>query len=192
MSNEPIEWKSANWWRNRPVEDRLEWLHIPKRYVDAKARTPIDLSSFEPGDNYIIHGLARSGKTTTAVAALQSLVIDHSLTGRFVVADDYVEWIKDSFENDGLMPSEYSSPYLIKNIKAVFDVLVLDGLGEERDTPFARHELGTLLRKRYDDMRTTIITTSLTPDQIVKRYEARVAGAIESYETVIMGVRHRG
>ena len=34
MMTEPIEWKSAAWWRNLPEADRLSFVKIPRRIAD--------------------------------------------------------------------------------------------------------------------------------------------------------------
>ena len=90
--------------------------------------------------------------------------------------------IKDSFDNEGLLPMEYSSPFMVKNIKGVFDVVVLDGLGDERLTEFAAHEIGTLIRTRYDKMLTTIVTTRLTIPEIKARYGERLASPLAEFD----------
>jgi DNA replication protein DnaC len=77
----------------------------------------------------------------------------------------------------------YSTPYLLKYIQAVFDILVLDGAGQERDTEFTRHEIGSLVRRRYENERTVIITSSLPPIDFIRRYGERVKGAITEMET---------
>jgi len=109
---------------------------------------------------------------------LQSLVVDKPLSGRFVTADRYIEMLKDQFDNDNLLPEMYSSPYLIKYIQGVFDVVVLDGVGQERETDFSIHEVGSLIRRRYEDMRTTIITTTLGVTDFTRRYGERVKSAV--------------
>lgn len=109
---------------------------------------------------------------------MTSVMSAHQLSGRFVSSDRYVEMLKDQFDNDNQLPEMYAMPHLIKYIKGVFDIVVVDGLGEERLTEFAQHELGSLLRQRYEDCRSTIITTSLTSSDLVKRYGQRISGVI--------------
>jgi DNA replication protein DnaC len=72
----------------------------------------------------------------------------------------------------------YSSPYLVKYIQGVFDILLLDGVGQERETDFSIHEIGSLIRRRYEDMRTTIITTTLGTTDFTRRYGERVKSAV--------------
>jgi DNA replication protein DnaC len=81
----------------------------------------------------------------------------------------------------------YSSPYLIKYIQGVFDVVVLDGVGQERETEFANHEIGSLIRRRYEDMRTVIITSTLSTMDFVRRYGDRVKSAVMDMSEIRVG-----
>lgn len=182
----PLEWKSESWWRNRPVDERLFHLHIPKRIRDnLESREPVRFEG-----NLFIQGPSGTGKSLIAASTLTHIVRNNTVSGRWLDADDYVEMIKDSFNHDGELPEMYSSPHLVKYAKGVFDVLVIDGLGEERLTPFAQHELGSLIRKRYDKEKTTIITSSLSPQDVKNRYGDRLASPLADYEyEVIRGKR---
>lgn len=132
----------------------------------------------------LVLGPRQAGKTITAIKMMTSVMSDHQLSGRFVSSDRYVEMLKDQFDNDNQLPEMYAIPHLIKYIKGVFDVVVLDGLGEERLTEFAQHELGSLLRQRYEDCRATIITTSLSTSDLIRRYGQRISGVIEDMPRV--------
>lgn len=186
----PTDWKSAAWWRNRPVEERLFHAKIPKRFsqiptesVQVPAQVVKWLQTFEPGSSLFIHGKSGVGKTVLAQLVLQELIAD-TASGRFVTADRYIEMLKDQFDNDNLLPEMYSSPYLIKYIQGTFDVVLLDGVGQERETEFATHEIGSLIRRRHEDMRTTIVTTTLGVTDFTRRYGERVTSAVVEMEKV--------
>lgn len=177
--------------------DRMAFTKIPKRIAEqAGARntemTP-EVASFvenwEPGNCLYIQGPSGSGKSTQAAMALTSLIRDHGASGRWVDPDRYIDMLKDSFDNGGLLPSEYGSPYTVKNIKAVFEVVVLDGLGEERLTEFAAHEIGSLIRTRFDNMRTTIITSRLSIDDIKRRYSERLSTPMAEFDLEVLRAR---
>lgn len=187
MVKEPLEWKSPQWWRNQPVENRLEFIRAPKRLreftTSAIPDWPIDMvEDFEVGKSYLLTGRAGGGKSIQAYMAACELVRTYQVSARFISAEQYIEMLKDSFDNDGLLPIEYSSPYTIKNIKGVFDIVVLDGLGDERLTDFAAHEMGTLIRTRYDKMLTTIVTTRLTMPEVRARYGERLASPLADFD----------
>ena len=192
----PTDWKSANWWRNRPNNERLFHTKIPNRWLDIHlADLEIDSGSlqeiikwadgFKPGSNLFLYGRTGTGKTVTGQAVLRDLVIGHNLSGRFVSSERYIEMLKDTFESDsGLLPEMYSMPYLLKYIQGVFDVVMLDGVGQERETEYSTHEVGSLIRRRYEDSRTTIITTSLAPMDFIRRYGERVKVAVMDMEKI--------
>jgi DNA replication protein DnaC len=133
----------------------------------------------------LIYGPSNAGKSVRAAELLKGY-ISNGMSGRWVEADDYIDMIKDSFDNDGKLGDEYSSPYLVKYIKGSFDVLVLDGLGEERLTEFAAHELGSLIRKRHDRLKTTIITSRLSMVDIKNRYGERLATVLDDFSQETM------
>jgi DNA replication protein DnaC len=117
------------------------------------------------------------------------VVQDYRVSGRWVDPDRYIDMLKDSFDNGGLLPSEYGSPYTVKNIKAVFDIVVIDGLGEERLTEFAAHELGSLIRTRFDNERSTIITSRLSIDDIKRRYSERLSTPMAEFSVEVLRAR---
>lgn len=180
----PTDWKSAAWWRNRPTEERVFHAKVPKRFAQIpteEIQVPTEIikwfKGFELGNSLFIHGKPGVGKTVLGQLVLRDLV-GTGTSGRFVTADRYIEMLKDQFDNDNLLPEMYSSPYLIKYIQGVFDVVLLDGVGQERETDFSIHEIGSLIRRRYEDMRTTIVTTTLGVTDFTRRYGERVKSAV--------------
>jgi DNA replication protein DnaC len=57
-------------------------------------------------------------------------------------------------------------------------LLIIDDLGTEPDHKNSDEYLYTVLAERYENDKSFIITTNLTPDQIMSRYDARIAGRI--------------
>jgi DNA replication protein DnaC len=186
----PTEWHSTNWWRNRSLEERLFHAKIPPRYAEAPPGSPFLstaklLGEYKPGNDYLFTGAAGSGKTSMAIELMYGILTKGKYSGRFVDADDYIEMIKDSFaSDDGKLSYEYSSPHLLKYIKGVWDVLILDGLGNERQTEFARHEIGSLLRHRYDHKLTTIITSTMGLTDLIAKYGDRVSSPVIAMKQV--------
>lgn len=192
----PTDWKSVNWWRNRSVGERLFHTKIPNRWLSMELHDlAIDSESlqevikwvknYQPGSNLFLYGRTGTGKSVTGQAVMKELVTHHPLSGRFVSSERYIEMLKDTFESDsGLLPEMYSMPYLLKYIQGVFDIVVLDGVGQERETDFSIHEIGSLIRRRYEDSRSTIITTSLAPMDFIRRYGERVKVAVMDMDKV--------
>lgn len=182
---EPREWKSEVWWANRPAYERFDWLHIPPRIEASLVAVELPPLSPDIDQNLFISGNRAWGKSVLAAHMLRSMVLDHALSGRWIEADTYIEMLKDSFDTlDGLLGDEYSSPYTIKNLKGIFDVVVIDGLGDERMTDFAAHEVGSLIRTRFDRMKTTIITSRLSIGDIANRYGDRLASPLAEFEVI--------
>jgi DNA replication protein DnaC len=183
----PIDWKSTNWWRNRDLEERMFHAKIPNRYaIENRKPGPwhdpaikeIDkwIASYKPGESILITGESMSGKTYQAVNILTALMSNSKMSGRFIDSDDYIEMVKDSFGSDDGLPHWYSTPHLLKYIKGVWDVVIIDGLGQERLTEFAKHEIGSLIRHRHSHMLTTIITSEHTAADIRHKYGRRLDG----------------
>lgn len=184
----PTEWKSARWWQNRSVEERLTWAHLPPRWASAEYdtdqisnATANSIASFLTGksNGLFLHGPSGSGKTPIAVGLLNKIICADKVSGRFITAERYVEMLKDQFDNDNELPEMYSMPHIVKYLKGVFDIVVLDAVGQERATEFSYHEVGSLLRRRNEDCRTTIVTTHLSPTEFIRRYGDRVASVLE-------------
>jgi len=188
----PTDWKSEIWWRKRSTEERLFHMHLPKRVssdLQSQQREVTVDPQWEMPPSVLIQGPSGSGKSVRAAGMLSAYIGAFSLSGRWAEADDYIEMLKDSFDNEGLLPSMYSSPYLVKYIKGSFDILVLDGLGEERLTEFAAHELGSLIRKRHDRMKCTIITSRLSLGDIKNRYGERLGTVLADFDVETTGGR---
>jgi DNA replication protein DnaC len=180
----PTEWKSENWWRNRPADERVFHLHIPKRIRENMEDW--DSVPLKGDGNLFIQGASGSGKSLIAAKTLVDAVTSNKMSGRWLEADDYIEMLKDSFDNEGVLPEMYSSPHVVKYVKGVFDIVVIDGLGEERMTEFASHELGSLIRKRYDKQKATIITSRLSIQDIKNRYGTRLANPLADFEFEVL------
>ncbi len=178
----PLDWKSEVWWRKRSVDERLFHCHIPPRVSDLIDWTEAPDPDWVPGTNLLIQGGSHLDRSVYAAELLRSAVTYHELSGKWVGADDYIEMLKDSFatEGDGL-PEMYSSPHLVKYIKGPFDVVVISGLGDERLTDFAVHELTGLVRRRFDQMKSTIITSRLRMGDIKNRYD-RMAEVLAEFD----------
>ena len=154
---------------------------VPQRFRSVEADLPPIaanwVNNYEDGQSIFIHGKPGTGKTSIAQELLKHLVAKGQ-SARFVSAEQYIEMLKDQFDNDNLLPEMYSSPYLIKYIQGVFDVVLLDGVGQERETEFSTHEIGSLIRRRYENVRTVIITTTLVVTDFNRRYGDRVKSAV--------------
>ena len=186
----PQQWKSKKWWSHLSEGDRMSHFlgSVKGRPLRESRDVSHDLDDFvdeyEEGASLILSGRAGSGKTTNAIRVVEDLITKQGASARMITADAYVDMIKNSFEEDGdgILSDEYNDPYALKHIRASYDVLLLDDLEGTRKTEFAAHEIGTLIRSRYDAMLTTIITTSLSVTDIKARFGDRLSSPLASFE----------
>ena len=94
------------------------------------------------------------GKTHLAIGILQSLITDMGVKGLFCDYRDLLKKIQDSYGRSDLSERQILAP--------VFDaeVLVLDELGAAKPTDWVWDTVQHILNTRYNDRRTTIITTN--------------------------------
>lgn len=191
----PLDWKSSKWWANRPVDERLALAGFPKLYrnfdlgtINAGiARLGFDWleSKFAGSPGLLISGKAGTGKTGLAQAIGKEIIRNHKQAVYFVGADKYVEMVKDTFDSDNNeLPEMYDMPHLLRYIKDVFHVVVIDSLGRERPTDFSRYEVGALLRRRYEECRPIIVTTSLAISDITNRYGDSASSVLKELDTI--------
>ncbi|WP_158945725.1 ATP-binding protein [Granulicella sp. S190] len=163
------------------VQKRAERLlgraHIPKRYEHCTienydtdlpyshksqvlarltARKFIDGYPLETGGRgLLINGSIGVGKTHLAVGILQALVAERGATGLFFDYRDLLKQVQNSY-NSKVAATE------LEILAPVFDaeVLVLDELGASKPTDWVWDTVAHILNTRYNDRRTTIITTN--------------------------------
>jgi DNA replication protein DnaC len=160
----------------------MERARIPKRYqhcdfesyvpdlADGKTYTTQHVESMRnakmlvqgfvrnyPGDadkGLLLMGSSGVGKTHLAVAALKEL-INRGHAGLFC---DYRELLKDiqASYNPSSESTEMSVLDPIRNV----EILVLDDLGASKPSDWVRDIVGIVLNARYNEKRTTLITTN--------------------------------
>ena len=198
------EWRSDRYWRNRPVDERLKNARVPARYAD-KSFTTYDQDKGDPasfagvqkwsgsaekhvqnGMGIFLFGPTGTGKTHLVQAALKEALQNNLLSGIFITADRYLDMVYDETRNHGELSDGYSDPNLLMYMRRTFDILVLDSLGSERTTTdFARSALAALIDNRYEEKKTTLITSILTPDTIAHRYGQHLASVIHESSFII-------
>lgn len=192
------ELRSQRYWRNRPADERLRNTMVPKRFRqetldtfkpthNADKQTMVHIRNWvenakdnvENGQGLFICGGSGSGKTHLAQAILKRVVHDEELCGMFVTAEQYIEMYdnKRRFEDD--YPDGYEDPNTMRYLQEVFDLVVVDALGLERDTAASRREITRLINTRYQNQLATIITSTLKPQQISDIYSTSLASVIK-------------
>ena len=159
------------------AERMLGRAHIPKRYehcslesydtdfpssnrslslAHLRARKFVDGYPLETaGTGLLLTGSIGVGKTHLAVGILQALITERGATGLFFDYRDLLKQVQNSYNNK-------VSATELEILSPVFDaeVLVLDELGASKPTDWVWDTVAHILNTRYNDRRTTIITTN--------------------------------
>ena len=159
------------------VDKLVEQARIPQRYAHCtlddyvpnyagnnrtlnaallQARNFVKAYPFDTGGNgLLLTGSIGVGKTHLAVGMLQALVAERGAKGLFYDYRDLLKQVQNSYNRSaGVTELEVLQP--------VFEaeVLVLDELGANKPTDWVWDTVAHILNTRYNDRRTTIITTN--------------------------------
>lgn len=176
--------RKPKWIRSFGEEDRLANACLPQYFseytdpdVEAPEGGPEWVDSYERGTLLRIPG--RNVAVSARKAAwLMSALVRKGESARWISSDSYVSLYKDEWEDDEEGRLWRELKYLAKG----YDVVVIDGLGEEPNTEFERKILASLIRVRVETGLTTIVTTPLSPVELAT-YSGRVAYYFEEGET---------
>lgn len=107
------------------------------------------------GNGLLLTGSIGVGKTHLAVGMLQALITERGAKGLFWDYRDLLKTVQHSY-NPAVATTEHDV------LRPVFEaeVLVLDELGANRPTEWVWDTVAHILNTRYNDRRTTIITTN--------------------------------
>jgi len=107
------------------------------------------------GIGLLLTGSIGVGKTHLAVGILQSLVVERGANGLFYDYRDLLKQVQNSY-NQSVAATE------LEVLRPVFEaeVLVLDELGAAKPSDWVWDTVAHILNTRYNDRRTTIITTN--------------------------------
>ncbi len=107
------------------------------------------------GNGLLLTGPVGVGKTHLAVGMLQELITQRGARGLFYDYRDLLKQVQNSY-NQSVNTTE------LEVLQPVFDadVLVLDELGANKRTDWVWDTVAHILNTRYNDRRTTIITTN--------------------------------
>ena len=114
-----------------------------------------NFSGIDSGTGLFLTGPIGVGKTHLAVGILQSLITERGATGLFCDYRELLKQVQNSY-NRSVNATE------LEVLKPVFDaeILVLDELGAAKPTDWVWDTVAHILNSRYNDLRTTIITTN--------------------------------
>ncbi len=108
------------------------------------------------------------GKTHLA-AAIANELLHHQIPVQFVVVPDLLDHLRGAFAPD----STVSYDQRFDAVKRVA-VLILDDLGTESSTPWAKEKLYQLVNYRYNEQLPTVFTSNIRVEQLDPRIASRM------------------
>jgi DNA replication protein DnaC len=135
----------------------------------------------------VLTGTFGCGKTHLAAAIANHQIASSRHAPMFVVVPDLLDHLRATF-----------SPTSAITLDRLFDqvrsasLLVLDDLGTESATPWAREKLFQLLNHRYSARLPTVITTSTEIDKIDERLRSRMLDSTRCTVFPILAASYRG
>jgi len=120
----------------------------------------------------MLFGPVGTGKTHLAIAVLQEL-IKKGHAGAYVTVPELLDEMRDSINSE----VKGSSAKLMQLVKTI-PILVLDDLGTEKATDWVRERLYVIINARYEDMKSTIITTNCGIEELQERIGERTVSRL--------------
>jgi DNA replication protein DnaC len=118
----------------------------------------IDFAKQHPALNetkgIIFCGKIGVGKTHLAIGLMRALMMNHKCTGIYYRQGALLELIKSSFDDEYLSEVDILRPLKDR------DVVLLDDVGTSRPTDWVIEKMLDILAVRYENKKTTIITTN--------------------------------
>jgi DNA replication protein DnaC len=109
------------------------------------------------------------GKTHLAAAIANHALTELNMRPVFAVVPDLLDYLRSTFSPSAEM--RYETRF--DTIRGA-DLLILDDLGTENTTPWAREKLFQIVNHRYMERLPTVITTNAPPDKIEGRIRSRL------------------
>jgi DNA replication protein DnaC len=156
---------------------------------DNLARAVHEAKSFaeQPNGWLVFSGTFGCGKTHLAAAIANEQVTKGRATPMFVVVPDLLDHLRATFS-----PSAGTTlDRVFEQVKST-QLLVLDDLGTESATPWAREKLFQLLNHRYAARLPTVITTTARIDEIEPRLQSRMLDTARCTFFIVEAPSYRG
>lgn len=130
------------------------------------------------------YGRAGAGKTHLVVSIARHIVQQKQIAVKFVRVIDLLLEIRQTYNTDEYYRTENELELLRKY--STVPLLILDDLGTEKATEWARQILYQIVDSRWIDDRPLIITSNLTLRELAERFDdrisSRIGGSCEVFE----------
>lgn len=130
------------------------------------------------GEGLILSGGVGTMKTTMAIAILRELV-DTKGQGYFIPMASLLDTINSMRERHD------ASLQAFEHKLRTTSLLVLDDLGAEYDHTWVQCKVDAIVNERYNRMRSTIVTTNLSAQDIRDRYQMRIFDRLRATNQLI-------
>ena len=172
--------------RARTLEAR-----IPKRYraisfehtdvIDIERRCPTQVReirrfvaaigpNLDAGHGLWLYGGVGTGKTALAMIVSKA-AIDAARTVAIYSCPRLLSVIRESIDGGGVLP-------FLDQLTAV-DLLHIDDLGAEHRTEWVLEQLYTIINARYEEERSTLVTSNLDRDELAAQLGERIVSRLE-------------
>jgi DNA replication protein DnaC len=139
-----------------------------------------------PQDWLVFFGKYGCGKTHLA-AAIANRRVEQGYPALFVVVPDLLDHLRATFSPQ----SNVSYDQRFEEVRTS-PLLILDDLGTESATPWAREKLYQIVNYRYAARLPTVITTALSPDEFDPRLRSRILDETRCSVIPILAPSYRG
>jgi DNA replication protein DnaC len=137
------------------------------------------------GSWLVLYGKNGCGKTHLA-AAVANYRLAQGQPAFFVVVPDLLDHFRSAYSPE----SKVAYDELFETVRST-PLLILDDLGSQTSTPWAQEKLYQLVNYRYNARLATVITTSLTSEQIEPRLKSRMTDGRLSTTFLILAPDYR-
>ena len=138
--------------------------------------------------NMLFMGNTGSGKSHLAVAFLRNIIKTGTTHCIFQNVSEFMMYLRNTFAD----PNETDTEKNIVDRYTALKLLILDDMGAEKPTEYCERIVYSIINKRLNDQKKTIITTNLTLPEIGELYGVRVESRLSTYKSIeFKGVDHR-
>ncbi len=149
--------------RDRTIENFKPDTGSSKAYDAIKGYIATIHQRLDEGAGAFLLGTNGNGKTHLAASVYHAARATNE-TAVFVVVADMLKLIKSTFdENSRFTEWQLTDPLMKARL------VILDDLGQEKMTDWAREKLFTVINHRYENRKSTIVTSNRDPDEIADR-----------------------
>ncbi len=130
----------------------------------------------------VFAGVNGCGKTHLA-SAIINYRYQNKKPALFVVVPDFLDHLRSTFSPE----SKTSYDRLFESVKST-PFLVLDDFGQQSTTPWAQEKLYQVINHRYNSRLPTVITTALSPDELLELSSPAVSRFVDPKISLIFNI----